>query len=274
MRIQQKNKKSEFASILPYEIQQLLSADPLTLAETKPNKLKSIIEFFHDERNDSLHMKKIATCRDLLAPVCSPQESSMLLDRISLYRARCRQSLVERFGLYEMVARDWIQYWRGDFQRAEMETVIVNLVNSSSCNACPMLICDRLWRVVFASASYRTLTSWTKQVPTPILSALSEMSPAGFREFAYSAIQFVFNQLDQRTGMNWFMLNAAMRDYGNDCYIDGTLHVTVHFDQYGVPLVYTFTFLPKIVPSTFYWNESQQQQQQYQQHQQHQNIIV
>jgi len=248
----------------PYEIQQLLSADPLALAETKPSKLKSIIEFFHDERNDALHMKKIATCRELLAPVCSPQESNMLLDRISLYRARCRQYLVERYGLYDMVARDWIQYWRGDFQKAEMDTAIVNLVNSSYSNACPMIICDRLWRIVYVSSSYRTLTAWMKAVPTPAFSLFTEMSPAGFREFVYSAIGFVLTQLDQRTGTNWFMLNVSMRDYGNDCFIDGTLHVTAHFDQYGVPLVFTITFLPKLVPSPFYWNEAQQ----------HHNIIV
>jgi len=165
--------------------------------------------------------------------------------------------LALRYGLYELVLRDWVKYWCCDFQKLEIDNGLLHHMNGSIYNAMPLLLCDRLWRVLYVSNSYRALTSWNKQLPTGAFSLFQEMSPQSVREFFHVATLYFISHFDRQTDTNWFMVNASLRDYAQDCFMDGTLHLTTKFDQYSVPLLFVLTFLPKTIQSTICLSDTQ-----------------
>jgi len=117
-------------------------------------------------------------------------------------------------------------------------------------NGIPIIIWDRNSIIHYVSDGFKQLTNFDFQTPTnPFLYPVyEEFSAFGFEQLIIAFSNFMLSSVNGTQCSSDFMIKTGIRRFPEFVYIDGTMHISVIFDENYLPFIWIGTFLPTNLP--------------------------
>jgi len=239
----------KFSKLTPNEFSKQVQEDPnFLISFDLPEELQYSLVFqkqIFQEENDVGFFPKLEDTNNHLLQTCTPLESEKIITNIAEIRRFIKSMFIIKYGQHQIVHKSWTNYWKGNFHKKKIELCISAYLQFSMLNQTPLIIWDRIGRVLFMSKEYQVITSWNPVLPSEAHLIFKEMTPGSYREFVYLYNNFIMCHLQNQLTLQWFMFNGGIKDHSKkEHFVNGTFNTAIQFDEFGIPLIFIGTFLP------------------------------
>jgi len=182
------------------------------------------------------HTEKKLSCSELLKASCEGAECDKLAPQ------EATGDFKVGFNKSPIMERTWDP----EKYQESIDKVVESAKDVLSKLITPSLILDRLNRIWYINDAFKQTTGLDFSVPTdPAVELFWKLFTLdGVKKLAATMINFFSRNAHDKTPQNGIMLNTELINFTTGVCIEGTLSMSYHPDEYGIPLVWTINFLP------------------------------